>query len=288
MEEPEHIEYCTEKASLQDTGDSEGDRRGVEEGVFLKRSASETNTIRTPTIAIPIRQHNGSVPSDGLYEGPHHSQSAPTSPMPCQRVWLCSPPRRTPASPVSPFTSRGTHNNASPAHKPLSPFASPLDNIAAVAQHAEEQLKAAEAAEAASRASCELGPLKRCRPVTTRAMSTGRLASEFDEDGQVICLSVHSDRVLAKGQRSSYTPSSGGRAYEGSGHGPTSWQQGGRQALSRTTSEQGALYEAGANKQEGYRRAARSSLNLQRPEMPVYKGAEGKRSRASFKGILGL
>ncbi|OCF36334.1 hypothetical protein I316_02209 [Kwoniella heveanensis BCC8398] len=34
------------------------------------------------------------------------------------------------------------------------------------------------------------------RPLVVRSMSTGRLASEFDDDGRVICLSVHSDRVL--------------------------------------------------------------------------------------------
>ncbi|WWD09018.1 hypothetical protein V865_007138 [Kwoniella europaea PYCC6329] len=34
------------------------------------------------------------------------------------------------------------------------------------------------------------------RPLVVRSMSTGRLASEFDEDGRVICLSGHSERVL--------------------------------------------------------------------------------------------
>ncbi|WVF65979.1 hypothetical protein IAT40_000717 [Kwoniella sp. CBS 6097] len=34
------------------------------------------------------------------------------------------------------------------------------------------------------------------RPLVVRSMSTGRLASEFDAEGRVICLSVHSDRVL--------------------------------------------------------------------------------------------
>ena len=34
------------------------------------------------------------------------------------------------------------------------------------------------------------------RPFITRSMSTGRLATEFDEQGRVVCLSVHSDRVL--------------------------------------------------------------------------------------------
>ncbi|WWC58223.1 uncharacterized protein I303_100759 [Kwoniella dejecticola CBS 10117] len=37
------------------------------------------------------------------------------------------------------------------------------------------------------------------RPLVVRAMSTGRLSSEFDEDGRVICLSGHSDRVLRSG-----------------------------------------------------------------------------------------
>jgi hypothetical protein len=34
------------------------------------------------------------------------------------------------------------------------------------------------------------------RPLVVRAMSTGRLASEFDEEGRVICLSNHCERVL--------------------------------------------------------------------------------------------
>lgn len=34
------------------------------------------------------------------------------------------------------------------------------------------------------------------RPLVVRAMSTGRLASEFDEEGRVICLSNHCQRVL--------------------------------------------------------------------------------------------
>ncbi|OCF59559.1 hypothetical protein L486_02226 [Kwoniella mangroviensis CBS 10435] len=34
------------------------------------------------------------------------------------------------------------------------------------------------------------------RPLVVRSMSTGRLASEFDGDGRVICLSGHSERVL--------------------------------------------------------------------------------------------
>ena len=40
--------------------------------------------------------------------------------------------------------------------------------------------------------------LTRNRPVVVRAMSTGRLAREFDEDGRIICLSAHSGRVLQK------------------------------------------------------------------------------------------
>jgi hypothetical protein len=30
----------------------------------------------------------------------------------------------------------------------------------------------------------------------TRAMSTGRLATELDENGMVVCMSLHSERVL--------------------------------------------------------------------------------------------
>ncbi|WVQ93614.1 hypothetical protein IAU59_000689 [Kwoniella sp. CBS 9459] len=41
-----------------------------------------------------------------------------------------------------------------------------------------------------------LPPKKVNRPLVVRSMSTGRLAREFDDQGRVICLSVHSDRVL--------------------------------------------------------------------------------------------
>jgi hypothetical protein len=45
------------------------------------------------------------------------------------------------------------------------------------------------------------------RPLVIRAMSTGRLASEFDDQGRVMCLSNHCERVL-KG-RSSMPPAPG-------------------------------------------------------------------------------
>ena len=36
-----------------------------------------------------------------------------------------------------------------------------------------------------------------CRPLVVRAMSTGRLAREFDEEGRVVSLSTHNERVLS-------------------------------------------------------------------------------------------
>jgi hypothetical protein len=38
--------------------------------------------------------------------------------------------------------------------------------------------------------------LRRNHPIVTRAMSTGRLATELDENGMVVCMSLHSERVL--------------------------------------------------------------------------------------------
>lgn len=45
------------------------------------------------------------------------------------------------------------------------------------------------------------------RPLVVRAMSTGRLASEFDEEGRVICLSNHCERVLKARASMSPAPS---------------------------------------------------------------------------------
>jgi hypothetical protein len=45
------------------------------------------------------------------------------------------------------------------------------------------------------------------RPLVIRAMSTGRLASEFDEEGRVICLSNHCERVLKARASMSPAPS---------------------------------------------------------------------------------
>jgi len=44
-------------------------------------------------------------------------------------------------------------------------------------------------------------------PLVVRAMSTGRLASEFDEEGRVICLSNHCERVLKARASMSPAPS---------------------------------------------------------------------------------
>jgi hypothetical protein len=45
------------------------------------------------------------------------------------------------------------------------------------------------------------------RPLVVRAMSTGRLASEFDDEGRVICLSNHCERVLKARASMSPAPS---------------------------------------------------------------------------------
>ncbi|WRT63749.1 uncharacterized protein IL334_000674 [Kwoniella shivajii] len=51
--------------------------------------------------------------------------------------------------------------------------------------------------------------VSRCKnkPLVVRSTSTGRLASEFDEDGRVMCLSGHSDRVLRPVPDASRPPS---------------------------------------------------------------------------------
>ena len=43
-------------------------------------------------------------------------------------------------------------------------------------------------------------PGKCYRPFVTRSISTGRLAREFDDEGRVVCLSAHSDRILGSTQ----------------------------------------------------------------------------------------
>ncbi|ODO02086.1 hypothetical protein L198_02817 [Cryptococcus wingfieldii CBS 7118] len=119
----------------------------------------------------PVRSRNPSV-AEGLHmlsereENTGHVSPnplsgetlSPVSPtMPCaQSVWLCSPPRRHPTPPSS---------------APPSSFVAPSKPPTTAST-------------------------RKNRPIVVRAMSTGRLAREFDQDGRVVCMSNHSNRVL--------------------------------------------------------------------------------------------
>ncbi|ODN97211.1 hypothetical protein I350_08191 [Cryptococcus amylolentus CBS 6273] len=119
----------------------------------------------------PVRSRNPSV-AEGLHmlsereENTGHVSPnplsgetlSPVSPTtPCaQSVWLCSPPRRHPTPPSS-----------APPNSFVAPSQPPTT-----------------------------ASTRKNRPIVVRAMSTGRLAREFDQDGRVVCMSNHSDRVL--------------------------------------------------------------------------------------------
>lgn len=98
---------------------------------------------RIPMASTAVHHSPRDIPTLTMPTSTSTSESAPSSP--CQRVWLCTPPR---------------------------PVASPV----------------------------LAGPRPQRRPaLTTRAISTARLANEFDENGAIVHISVHSERVLAKG-----------------------------------------------------------------------------------------
>lgn len=86
---------------------------------------------------------------------------------PCKDVWLCSKPTRSSTSPPSAEISSLT--------TPASPRPHLVPGIITPPSQ---------------------GAAKRNRQFVTRAMSTGRIAREFDEEGRIVCLSSHSERVL--------------------------------------------------------------------------------------------
>lgn len=311
VEEPEHIEYCASMhAALEEEGSDAGLLEGMRGQGQMRRSASETDTTFPPA---PMPGHGArpisvAPPSYARTQQDAHAQrhiypqSAPTSPV-CirsQQVWLCSPPRQslTPVSPRSPHAlADSAQSPDASARSPcatLADLTSPLDNIALAARPAGREMAGA-LAEAQSEM-FEVGPPKRCRPVTTRAMSTGRLASEFDEEGRVICLSAHSDRVLVKGQKTDIGSGVGAK----SARCPTSWRDctagAGASALSRTTSEQGMITRPVRPERFALPSRGRSSVELEGRDLgrgtgktEMYRAGEGaKRSRASLRGILGF
>jgi hypothetical protein len=147
--------------------------------------------VARPTVRIarPVRSANpicsSTLPTTTA--SPHYDQSSPSdsdklAPIASdtldrlsptiseQYVWLCSRP--------SPVHSSGSPFVVSPALRtPLK-----MDRSLSVDTITTPPV-----------AGCKLA-----RPFVTRAMSTGRLAREFDEDGRVICLSVHSGRIIGE------------------------------------------------------------------------------------------
>ena len=289
VEEPEHIEHSAgEYADRFFESTSAGHARGSP-----RRPVSDTETVlQTPTIGRLAAEQTVSdslpsyAPTQHHVQAHIHPQSAPTSPtsIRSQQVWLCSPPPKQTLTPVSPVSTCGiascNHTCAPPSTSmsTRSPSSWPLGSIADLSHQVKDELATAHDAQV------EAGPPRRCRPIATRAMSTGRLASGFEEDGRIICISVHSDRVLAKAHELS-----DGEVGKGS-RCPTSWRDA---ALRRTISEQGA---GNATRQRAGRRAdlgGRTSAELSRAVVSGKRGAyqaneDAKRSRASLRGILGL
>ena len=136
-----------------------------------------------------------------LHPLPEHEQVETVLPpsAPCRNVWLCSPPPKVAASlPNSPI-GLNTGNPLIGARSPRS--ASAVDGGSG----------------------CPSAAVQRCRPFITRALSTGRLAQEFDNEGRVVCLSTHSERVLQANVLSSPTnPIAGPRSKAGSPPSPPS------------------------------------------------------------------
>ncbi|WVQ76237.1 hypothetical protein IAR50_005902 [Cryptococcus sp. DSM 104548] len=131
------------------------------------KSQPASPAISNPSIAEGLHmlserdENTGHVsPSNPLSGGPL-SPMSPTSPN-AQRVWLCSPPRRCHTNPSATTAPPSSSAVAAPSHPPST------------------------------------ASTRKNRPVVVRAMSTGRLGKDFDQDGRIVCMSSHSNRVLQK------------------------------------------------------------------------------------------
>ena len=133
------------------------------------------------------QEQSRQMPNPRAVSGPRQSEpfigrltSSPT--VAHQGVWLCSPPPKSPielpALPDSPAISRPMGEDGIEMVRSLSDFGIQAPPY----QHPSSRYPPV--------------TTKKKRPFVTRSMSTGRLAHEFDSEGRIICLSVHSDRVL--------------------------------------------------------------------------------------------
>lgn len=125
--------------------------------------------------------------------------TTPTSP--ARGIWICTPPARSPISPIissSPITTR-VHEQAHRANSNASRtrnMSSQSDTSNNGNDGRDNSTPTLHRSESSSTFSSPTSSLRRNRPIVTRAMSTGRLATELDENGMVVCMSLHSERVL--------------------------------------------------------------------------------------------
>jgi hypothetical protein len=137
---------------------------------------------------------------------PSPGATTPTSP--ARGVWICTPPARSPISPmVSSFpVNSPVHNHAQRTNSDFSHTRSPSsisNNIPNQSSNDDSNNgndrgpgPTLHCSESSSTFSSLTSSLRRNRPIVTRAMSTGRLATELDENGMVVCMSLLSERVL--------------------------------------------------------------------------------------------
>ena len=119
-----------------------------------------------------------------------------SSPHPADhRVWLCSPPPRSSTLPDAlefpdPPVSLGTGHSI-PIQMTRSKSEAAVSDTLHTPHHPPMPRMQP------SSFSARYGKtMRRNRPLVVRSVSTGRLATEFDEQGRVVCLSAHSERVL--------------------------------------------------------------------------------------------
>ncbi|ORX34723.1 hypothetical protein BD324DRAFT_652982 [Kockovaella imperatae] len=154
--------------------------------------SEEVTTFKSPGPSNQLIEEDTSLPT--LYSATvdkaitEEPQTVSPSELSNQRVWLCSPPPRSP--PLSPLQldSSSTLNVNQPVPVTMTRSRSEATVASITVEHIQP-------ATFASRWCNKTG--RRNRPFVTRSFSTGRLATEFDDQGRVICLSAHSDRVLA-------------------------------------------------------------------------------------------
>ncbi|WVQ80327.1 hypothetical protein IAT38_002432 [Cryptococcus sp. DSM 104549] len=185
----------------------------------LQLQAAGTRGVTPPARRTPFASRNPSIAEDlhilsEVDENVDHghplvASSAPVSPVSpterCRGVWLCSPPKLS--SPPMPAAVTSISPAPPSSFQSFSCTPTPTRGRAPLAHsHSTTSITTSHTSHTGTSGSASASRKTKTRPLVVRSMSTGRLASEYDEHGRVICLSVHSDRVLGASLSGSTSP----------------------------------------------------------------------------------